>query len=273
VSDLTLPTAFGLTLEQAGGVLTITFDRPELGNPIGQEQARVLTTVFEDAAGHQDTRVVVVRGAGRHLSTGGDVSGFAASLALCPAERAEQFRERLAQAAKMVEAVLAFDRPIVTIHRGAAAGAAMLFCLAADVTLADSTACFVFSHQRVGLPPDGGVSILLPLIVGWRTAKRLILTAAKVEAEEAVRIGLLDSVLPADALDEEAKKLARHFASAPQNALRSAKRVLNAPHREELAAGLRAETQAIAEAVADDDFVEGVTAFLEKRRAVFPSAR
>jgi 2-(1,2-epoxy-1,2-dihydrophenyl)acetyl-CoA isomerase len=131
---------------------------------------------------------------------------------------------------------------------------------------------FLFSHQRVGLTPDAGVSYLLPRAIGMRQAKRLILTAAKLEAEEAARLGLIHHLVEKDALADEADRLALRFCDAPQQAISRAKRLLNESLASPLGAQLEAETDAITACVADADFAEGVTAFVEKRAARFPSA-
>lgn len=262
-----------LLIDHADGVLILIFNRPDRGNPIAAEMTAILAGLFDAAQADPSVRCVVVRGAGAHLSAGGDVAGFSRALELTPDQRAAEFTERLTRAAEMVTAVLSFDRPIVTAHRGAAAGAGLLFTLAADVVVADDSAAFLFSHQKIGLPPDGGVSVLLPRIVGWRAARRLVLSGARVDAPEALKLGLLDRIHPAEAVENEITRIVAGFSRAPQGAMGAAKRLLNAPVLADLAAGLQAETRAIAQAVRHDDFAEGVRAFLEKRRADFPSAR
>jgi 2-(1,2-epoxy-1,2-dihydrophenyl)acetyl-CoA isomerase len=253
-------------------LLRITFNTPEQGNPIPAAAVLPLTALFEAAQHDATTRCILVRGAGRHFSTGGNVAGFLQELAHGPDHLAASFRERLTLTAGMVEAILAFDRPIIAAIQGGVAGAGLLFALAADVVLADKTALFLFSHQRVGLTPDAGVSYLLPRAIGLRQAKCLILTAAKLEAEEAARLGLIHHLTEQDTLQDEAAKLAQKFCDAPQQAISRAKRLLTDSMGSTLGAQLAAEADAIADCVADADFAEGVRAFMEKRAVRFPSA-
>jgi len=263
----------GLLVAIEGGVLNLTLNRPEQGNPISVDTIQDIADIFEAARAEPSVRCIVVRGNGPHLSAGGDITGFVKPLELSAEARGKMFHERLTRAARMIRAVLSFDRPMITIHRGAAAGGGLLFALGADITLADESATFILSQQRIGLPPDAGISFILPRVVGWRTARRLILTAARVDAHEAVAIGMIERITPTDQLEIEAAKLAAQFARAPQTAMIGAKHLLNGPQLAELDAQLAAEADAIALAVADPDFGEGVMAFLEKRRAAFPSAQ
>jgi 2-(1,2-epoxy-1,2-dihydrophenyl)acetyl-CoA isomerase len=114
---------------------------------------------------------------------------------------------------------------------------------------------------------------LLPRVVGLRRATELIISAARVDAQEAWRIGIVSRIVPAARLDEEAQEQARRFARAPQGVLRRAKRLLTDSPKRTLAEQLEAERQAIMTSVADPDFAEGVNAFLERRAPSFPSAR
>lgn len=267
------PPAPGYAITTEGGVATLTFARPNVGNAISPEMTAGLTAFFVGAQADASVRCIVVTGQGKHFSAGGDLAGFARSLELGKAVLQAQFDERLRAVADLARAVLAFDRPIVAVVRGGVAGAGLLFALSADLVMADDTALFLFSHQRMGLSPDGCVSWLLPRIVGPRTAGRLILTAASVKAPEALALGLVTQIVADTELDQEAAKLTRRFAKAPQGAIRLAKSLLRSSATGDLDTQLDAERAAIVESVGHPDFAEGISAFLEKRTAVFPSSR
>jgi 2-(1,2-epoxy-1,2-dihydrophenyl)acetyl-CoA isomerase len=147
----------------------------------------------------------------------------------------------------------------------------LLYVLAADYAIGDETASMVFAHQRVGLSPDGGLSILLPQVVGTRTARALMLTAARLDAAEAYRLGILNKIVGAAELDAEAAKIARRLAHAPQLATVSTKRLINAAGHTPFSSQLTAEAEATVACTRHPDFAEGVQAFLGKRAAVFPS--
>lgn len=262
-----------LLVELSEGVLRLSFNRPDFGNAIPAANVPLLTQIFRDAQESRDVRCILVRGEGRVFSAGGDVAAFGRSIEQDRDARQADFSARLTRAGGLIEAVHDFDRPIVAAVRGAAAGAGLFYPLAADYAIGDETAMFVFAHQGVGLTPDGGLTTVLAQVVGQRMARSLLLTSARVKADEAFRLGMLNRIVAADQLEDEALKLARRLARAPQRAIRGAKQLINAVPRRTLSEQIAAETASIVECVGDDDFVEGVRAFLDKRAPDYPSAR
>lgn len=255
------------------GVLRLSFNRPQQGNAIPKAMVPLLTELFRAAQADRTVRCILVRGEGKVFSAGGDVASFADSIKQEVAVRQADFARRLPLARHLVEAVVAFDRPILVSVRGAVAGAGLFYPLIADYAIGDESATFVFAHQRVGLSPDGGVTAVLPQVVGTRMARMLLLTGAKVDAAEAHRLGMLHKIVEAEALEGEAMKIARRLAQAPQRAVVAAKKLVNESAARSLVQVLDAETDGIVACVGDADFEEGVTAFLEKRAPVFPSVR
>jgi 2-(1,2-epoxy-1,2-dihydrophenyl)acetyl-CoA isomerase len=262
----------GFITERTEGVLIVTFNRPAFGNAIPSAATAGLTELFRAIGLDKSVRALLFRGDGKIFSAGGDIQNFRETLEVVPKIRQEDYRARLDRAIGLLDSFMALDLPIIAACQGGVAGAAMAYVLGADVVLADETVNFAFSHQRIGLTPDGGISALLPRVVGERKALELVLTAASVRAEEALRIGLISRVVPAKDLQSEALKLAQQLAKAPQNVIRAAKRLVRASAHRTLIEQLAAERDAIADSVAHPDFEEGVRAFLEKRIARFPSA-
>lgn len=255
------------------GVLRLSFNRPDFGNAIPTGAVPGLTALFQAAQADRAVRTILVRGEGKIFSAGGDVAGFKRSLAQSAAERQADFAERLPRVRKLVEAVTAFDRPIVASIRGAAAGAGLLYPLAADLVIGDPTAAFVFAHRNMALIPDGGITLLLPKVVGERTARMLTITGARLEAEEALRLGLLHRIVAADKLEDEAMQAAVRLARAPQAAISLTKQMLLAAPRRMPGEILDAESAGIVQCVGDEDFAEAVSAFMDKRPALFPSTK
>lgn len=255
------------------GVLTITFNRPAFRNAFITGMSAVITDLLRSSQADKAVRCVVFRGAGEHFSAGADITGFKRSLEQSVAERQQSYRDRLNQTRQLVNTLVGFDKPVISALRGGVAGAGLLFPLASDLVLGDETATLLFAHRRMGLVPDGGVSWLLPKVVGWRAAKRLLLSAAVVKAAEAKSLGIMDILCSAQDLDEAVRGAALDFAAASQTAVAGTKKLLNASRDNSLDQQLQAETEGIVESVASADFAEAVTAFLEKRSPDFPSAR
>ena len=145
----------------------------------------------------------------------------------------------------------------------------MLFVLAADIVLADDTASFLFVHGRLGLPPDAAVSWLLPRVVGHRSASHLILTNAIVGAAQGQALGIVTRLVSPEDLRAETMKLARGRAGASQAAIKTAKRLLAGSASKSLPDQLQAEREGVVACVGGVDFAEGVSAFLEKRAAIY----
>lgn len=271
--SLPMPEDRSFLADLKDGVLTISINRPEQGNAMSTEMVTPLTEIFREANARADIRAILMRGEGKHFSAGGDVAGFASTLELDQEARREEWTGRLTRLRGLVEAVLAFEGPLIVAMRGAVAGVAMTFPLAADHVIGDETALFVFAHLGIGLSPDGGVSALLPASVGARAARSLLMTGARVKAEEALRIGLLNRLIADDELEAKALETARRMANAPQTAIKNAKRLVREAASHPIGEHLDAERAAFLDCVADEDFREGVTAFLQKRKPDFPSAR
>ena len=263
----------GFLVSRHDGVLWLTLNRPDHGNAIASASVSALTKVYQDAQADRGVRCLVVGGKGKHFCSGGDVAGFARDLQQSAEMRQADFRERLGRVTRLIEAIIAFDRPIVAAVHGAVAGAGLMLALCADLVIGDETSVFLFSHRRVGLSPDGGVSYFLPRIVGPRAAARLILMAARVEATEGLALGLLSELVPRPDLEARVATVAEQLGKSPQQAVQHAKSLLRHSAAATLSEQLAAERDAIETLVTTPDFEEGVRAFMEKRPAAFPSCK
>ena len=249
------------------GVLTLTLDRPEQGNAINMALASDLLDAALAAAGDPAVRCVVITGAGRMFCVGGDVSGFAAA-----GDEAAAFIKALAD--KLHEAVLVLAnmaKPLVALVNGPAAGAGFSLAAAADIVLASEAAHFTAAYTAIGLTPDGGMSWLLPRLVGLRAAQELVLVNRRLTAAEAAQMGVVTRVVAADQLVEEGRKIALQLADGPTRAFGAVRRLLAEAQTATLEQQLASESTAISSAAGSAEGCEGVAAFTARRRPDFRS--
>ncbi|UTI66206.1 enoyl-CoA hydratase-related protein [Paraconexibacter antarcticus] len=254
-----------LRLEQHRGTLILTLNRPERRNAVAWGQIAQIATVLERAAADDSVRVVVLTGEGVAFSAGGDVKDQAS-------RREWGTVERLRRAAPMIasiQAVWDFPKPLIAAVNGVAAGAGVGMALLCDMRLASAEARLGFAFVRVGLGPDYGVSYTLPRTVGPGHAARLLYSGAYVEADEALRLGLVDSVHAPEQLLPGALALAAEIAERAPFGVRLAKAALRRAGSADLATTLRTEMQGQFLATATEDHREGTLAFAEKRTPKF----
>ncbi len=251
----------------ADGVATLTFNRPEQMNALLPEMNDLLPELVARAEDDAAVRVIVLTGAGRAFSAGADIKRMSEPGRL--GRSALVGRQRALHGAAVVERLLRREKPMLAAVNGVVAGMACSFVLACDFALAADTARFAFSFARVGFIPDSGCTWLLPRRVGLAAAQRLCLTAAPVDAAEALRLGLVSEVVPATELAAHAHAVAASIAGWAPHAVRQTRGLLergaasdwgSATQAEGLAQGILGETA---------DHQEAVRAFVEKRPPVF----
>lgn len=252
-------------IECADGVANLTLNRPEQGNGIDMALAEDLLAAVEAVSSDPEVRCVVLTGAGRMFCVGGDIGAFSAA-----GDDAGPFLRALAN--KLHEAVLALAamaKPVVVVVNGPAAGAGLSLAAAGDIVLASEAAHFTAAYTAIGLTPDGGLSWVLPRLVGMRAAQEMILTNRRVSAAEAATIGLVTRAVPGDALANEGKALAARLADGPTRALGAVRWLLMEGQTHSLAVHLDLESQTVATAGAGPEGKEGVAAFLARRKPDF----
>ena len=251
-----------VTLED--GIKRITFNRPERRNSIDFEMFALLAEAVK-ASARDDSRVIILTGAGDSFCAGADLAAASAA-DIANFDVTAHVREQISPT---ILAMREVEKPIIARVHGHAVGIGFSYALACDIIIASASALFSQSFIRIGLMPDGGSTYFLPRLVGYAKAFELMATGAQLSAEDALRLGIINRVVAPDELDANVDALAAGLAAAPQPALARIKTALNQSTRADLAAALDFEAVGQDACLHSPDFLEGVTAFMQKRRAVF----
>ena len=206
-------------------------------------------------------------GAGRVFSTGADLTGRRS--ARKDAHTPLGMRISTFGYSRMVNAIWALEKPVVCAVNGTAAGASCNLALSCDLVMAADTAKFIQVFVRRGLIPDGGGTYILPRLVGLPRAKQLMMLGEDLPAAQALAMGLIYNVVPAEKLMEEAMALAQRLACGPTRSIGMIKSMLNKSFESDIVAALEREASLQGIAAGTGDFIEGVMSFLEKRPPEF----
>lgn len=250
------------------GIATLTLNRPERLNALGDTLRDDLYEAITKAAGDPAVRVIVITGAGRGFCSGGDVKSMndrvqGATEAAPVADKYAPLRDRI------VLAMRDCPKPIIAAVNGPAAGAGMNLALACDLRIASTAAKFSQAFVKRGLHPDWGGTYFLPRVVGVAKACELIFTGESIDAATALELGIVSKVVAPESLMDEAYRLGRKIADGPPIAIALAKRAIYHNQHVDLRAALEFETFAQNVCRETDDAKEGVKAFIEKRPPVF----
>jgi enoyl-CoA hydratase/carnithine racemase len=259
-----------ILLAEADGVATLVLNRPDRLNAFADDMRDEFATALETIAAWPGVRVLVITGAGRAFSAGGDVA-FMVRLK----ESGAGFNglaPLVGAGGRAIARLVSLPFPTIACVNGPAAGGGCNLALACDLRIASDRASFGQGFVRIGLHTDWGGTYFLPRLVGVSKALELCWLGDMVEAAEALRIGLVNRMVPHDRLTEETRSLAARLAAAPQASVRAAKRNLRASAGRTLEECLDAEFEAQAVCWASPDSGEGVRAFVEKRAPVFGAA-
>jgi enoyl-CoA hydratase/carnithine racemase len=248
-------------------IATLTLNRPERLNALGDTLRDDLYDAITKSAADPNVGVLVITGAGRGFCSGGDVKSMSersqSGQTEAPLDRMSPARDRC------VLAMRDCSKPIIAAINGAAAGAGMNLALACDMRIASSAAKFSQAFVKRGIAPDWAGSWFLPRIVGTAKACELIFTGDTIDAAEALRLGIVNAVTAPEALMAETYKLAKKIADGPPVAIALSKRAIYHNQDVDLRAGLEFETFAQGLCRETEDSKEGVKAFMEKRAPVF----
>ena len=256
-----------ITRFRAGAVLTLRLNRPEKLNAFNDEMSAALLAALEDGAGDPGVRAIVLAGTGRAFSAGQDLESFVArTLSSEDFSIAEHLRRGYNRIAMRIRSV---EKPVIAAVGGVAAGVGLSLALCCDLRIAADDAQLTLGFSKIGLIPDGGASLLLPILAGFGRALELAWTSERIDAAEAFRLGLVNRVVPAASFVQDTASYAERFAALSPVALGLTKRAFNRAVLPHLADWLDEEARLQEEAAQAPDVREGVLAFVQKRPARF----
>jgi 2-(1,2-epoxy-1,2-dihydrophenyl)acetyl-CoA isomerase len=254
-----------IQLVREGPVATLTLNRPQALNTLDLTMMRQLVAHTATIAADEGVRCVVVRGAGKHFMAGGDLRTFADNLQGSPTERGAWFTNMVHELHAAIEQLQRLRCPVIASVHCAVAGFGLSLMNACDLAIAADDAYFTSAYRHIALSPDGGGTYTLPRLVGMKKAMELLLLSPRFDAAEALRLGLVNRVVPAADLPRATDEWVQAIVTGPAVALAAIKRLLVDSSKSTLNEQLRAEAVSFGQCSASADFVEGITAFLDKR--------
>ena len=254
--------------EVKDSIATLTLNRPEVGNAFAQESYIEVRNALDAASEDPQVRVVVITGAGKHFSAGGDIRRFQRLIA----SGVFLQRENIMAAGRMAARIKTCNKPVIAMVNGAAAGAGCSLALACDFRVVTPKSKLVMSFIKMGLSGDTGGMYYLERLVGVARATELMMTGTAVDGTRAVELGLATRLAQEGCLAEETNRLARELAAAPTFALARQKQLIMETFYQDLAKYADREATYMADCSRTQDFAEAVTAFLEKRPPKFTGA-
>jgi len=252
-----------IQLEMRDAVCVLTLNRPDRLNALNPQVAVDFKAAVHDALG-RGARVIVLTGAGRAFSAGGDLRAMQ-EMAKSDGRVEAFFDEPLRLLNGAVMLIRTTPVPFIAAVNGVASGGGCNLALACDLVIAAESAKFNQAFIKIGLTPDCGGTFILPRLVGWKRAAELMFTGDLISAKAAAEMGMINSVTPDDELMNKVMGMAHKLAQAPTAAIARIKRMLEASAVNDYGSQLDLERQTQIESGKTKDFVEGVSAFLEKR--------
>jgi 2-(1,2-epoxy-1,2-dihydrophenyl)acetyl-CoA isomerase len=242
----------------------ITLNRPEVFNSFNREMALSLQQVLENCKDDTNVRAIVITGNGKAFCAGQDLKE------VTDPDLNPGFRKILEEHYNpIIQKIRTIEKPIIAAVNGVAAGAGANIALACDIVLASENASFIQAFSKIGLIPDSAGTFFLPRLIGFQKASALMMLGDKVSAVEAEKLGMIFKVFAPENFLEEVNKLAETLAEMPTKAIGLTKRLLNQSMTNNLDQQLALESDLQIEASSSNDYREGVSAFVEKRKPQF----
>jgi 2-(1,2-epoxy-1,2-dihydrophenyl)acetyl-CoA isomerase len=254
-----------LDLEIKDGVAHIVLDRPDEGNPFTAALCREWCAIANEIADDPRVRAVLLKGRGKYFSVGGDIESFANHADALP----QLIREWVAAVHAGMARLARMDAPIVAAVHATAVGAGLALVASCDLVYCARSARLGSAFTQIGYSCDSGLSAALAARMGVARARRFVLLAEMLAAEQAAEVGLVDFVIADDEVWPEAERAALRLAQGPTRAYGEVRRLFQSSLAQPFATQLEDEALAIVRVAGTEDAREGIRAFVERRRPVF----
>jgi enoyl-CoA hydratase len=247
-----------IIFEKEENIAIITFNRPDAMNALNNQTRAEFAAAIAEVAADNEIKVLILTGSGKAFVAGSDIKEFS--------QTTPYVAHNINRLGEMVEKL---EKPVIAAVNGFCLGGGCEIAMGCDIIIASEKAKFGQTEINIGIIPGGGGTQRLPRLIGICRAKELIYTGDIIGAEEALRLGLVNRVVPVDQLMPVAKELAKKIATKSSAALKLAKTAINRGMQTNLESGLKYEYELYSLALSLEDRVEGVNAFLEKRTPKF----
>ena len=259
-------------LDIQSGIASVELNRPDVLNALSPDMAWALKEVLTQITAETDVRCVVLSGHGPAFMAGGDLTYFKGILPQLSRGNTENLETVFDAIHAVVNMLHSMPQPVVAKVHGAVAGFGMSLMMACDLVMAAATSKFTLAYSAIGASPDGSSTYSLPRIVGTRRAMELALLADRFDAGRALELGLVNWVVPESELNHQCNELATRLSSGAAAAYAHTKKLINQSVNMDLDSQLAAEKRAFFDCAVSDDFAEGITAFLSKRKPDFKNS-
>lgn len=253
-----------ILLKTENKVAYITLNRPEVFNSFNREMALRLQEILDACEGNDEVRAIVLTGNGKAFCAGQDLKEVTSP------ELNPGFKKTLEEHYNpIITRIRTIKKPIIGAINGVAAGAGANIALACDIVVAHDKVSFIQAFSLIGLVPDSGGTFFLPRLIGFQKALALAMLGDRISAQEAEKMGMLYKVFSSESFEEEVNQLASKLANMPTKALGMIKELFNSSMTNDLESQLALESKLQIQAAQTEDYAEGVSAFVEKRKPEF----
>src|SRR4051794_13107759 len=256
-------------VDRRGGAATILLNRPETMNAWNRQFGLDLRAAIEDVAADDDVRAVCITGAGRGFSSGADLKEMGEREEQTPEGRPDVYKTLTERYHPIITTIRTMPKPVVAAVNGPAVGIGLSLALASDLVIAKESAYFLLAFVNIGLVPDGGSSLFVPTRIGMARATEMAMLGERIAAPQALEWGLINRVFADDGFASASEQLIERLAAGPTRSYAGTKRQLNNWLYTRMDEQLELEADIQQEMAGSQDFVEGVTAFVQKRQAAF----